>query len=150
MQVKRYPICYTNREQSVAEHSYNVLLIARDLAGAAKDQDILDAVTDYAIEHDEEEVFTGDIPSSFKRELREHCPDVIPLLDGKKRWPAEVKAIVKLADLLEAIYYLREFGGSRLSGAIADDIEEKFRQACQTLKVPPKVVQRAEYLWKTL
>lgn len=143
MQVKRYPICHVNREQSVAEHSYNVLLIAMELAVETHDRDIMEEVIRYALHHDIEEVYTGDIPSSFKRQLRAQCPEVAPLLDGDIHCPDEVKAIVKLADYLEAIYYIREFGGSRLTESIQADILGNFVAACQSSKANPRVVAKA-------
>lgn len=143
MQVKRYPICHTNRDQSVAEHSYNVMLIAMELAAETLDIELVHEVLRYGLMHDMEEVFTGDIPSSFKRELRAKCPDVVKLLDGTVVVRDEVKAIVKLADCIEAIYYLREFGGSRLSVDILDDILRNFDTICQTTVAKPLIVQKA-------
>lgn len=150
MQVKRYPICHVNRDQSVAEHSYNVMLIAMDLAKETKDRDVIEEVMNYAMVHDIEEVYTGDIPSSFKRQLRAECPEVAPLLDGLKSTPGEVRSIVKLADLLEAMYYIREFGGSRLAEQVLADITANFEREVQTSKASPQVVAKAKYIWGCL
>ena len=38
-QVKRYPICFTNREQSVAEHSFGVMLITMELCKFIDDRE---------------------------------------------------------------------------------------------------------------
>lgn len=144
-QVKRYPISHTNRDQSVAEHSFGVLLIVMELTKDLRDREMAQAALEYAIVHDAEEVFTGDIPSSFKRVLRQHAPNVSTLLDGHHSYvPEEVKAIVKLADYLEAIYFLREFGGSRLSQTVVlRDITTNFLGSCELSKAPASVVQRA-------
>lgn len=126
-QVKRWPICVTGKDQSVAEHSYNVALIARCLAMAVGDMATLTAVTEYALIHDADEWWTGDIPSPFKRELRAKCPPVQPHLDGDLKVPDLIRGIVKLADCLEAIHYIREFGGSRIAtGEIFEDIHLNF------------------------
>lgn len=152
MQVKRYPICHVNREQSVAEHSFNVTLIAVELARVTRDQNLINEVVAYAISHDIEEVYTGDIPSSFKRQLRAECPSVSPLLDGyPDRASDAVKAIVKLADYLEAIYYIKEFGGSRQAeNVVLGDIMNNFEVACQTSKAPSEVVNLALAIYRAI
>lgn len=148
-QVKRYPISYTNRDQSVAEHSYNVLLIALWLIEEEMDRDLEAEVIQYAIHHDMDEIETGDIPSPFKRRLRTECPSVIKLLDGEHYVTPEVKAIVKLADCLEAIYYAREFGGSRYTtGKIYPDIVANFHHCANTGGMRDSVRLRAINLEK--
>lgn len=114
-----------------------------ELAVEAHDKDVMEEVIRYALVHDIEEVYTGDIPSTFKRQLRAQCPEVSSLLDGANHCPDEVKAIVKLADYLEAIHYIREFGGSRLAESVQADILGNFVQACQTSKANPRVVAKA-------
>lgn len=126
-QVKRYAICHTHRDQSVAEHTLGVVIIARYLAEQENDGDLIRDVTDYALIHDVNEVFTGDIPSSFKRVLRQHYPGISELMDGPKP-PKIVEQIVKFADYIEAVYYLREFNGSRLAQSILNDIRAKFAE----------------------
>jgi Predicted hydrolases of HD superfamily len=149
-EVKRYPICHTNRDQSVAEHSYNVAMIAMELAEDWADPAMkLDIIT-YALSHDLEEVYTGDIPSSFKRRLRIECPAVIKLLDGDKEISPDVRAIVKLADCLEAIYYVRQFGGSRLAEIILPDMVMNFKSAANTENVHDAIRLKALAMEKSL
>jgi 5'-deoxynucleotidase YfbR-like HD superfamily hydrolase len=149
-EVKRFPICHTNKDQSVAEHSYNVTLIAMDLVAEEEDTRLKFEVLLYALEHDMDEVFTGDIPSGFKRKLRTECPAVIKLLDGEKFVNPEVKAVVKLADWLEAIYHLRHFGGSRLAEGIIPEMLQNFFHAANTSGVRDTVRLRALELEKVL
>lgn len=150
-QVKRYPICHTNRDQSVAEHSYNVLLIALYLIEDVRDQDLREEVIKYAVVHDMDEIKTGDIPSPFKRRLRQECPAVIHVLDGTTFVPTEIKGIVKMADGLEAIYYLREFGGSRYAQEdILPDVIANFRLIANTSGVRDEIRLRALELEKNL
>lgn len=130
-QTKRYPVCHTNRDQSVAEHSYGVAMIALELAdhwaegAAAIDYEKLLV---YALHHDVDEVFTGDIPSPFKRKLRTECPESIQVLDCSDHKTSDVviKNIVKAADYIEAAYFLAEYGGSRRADAVMGDIQVKF------------------------
>lgn len=149
-QVKRYPICHTNRDQSVAEHTFGVLIIARELALVLKDPEYLEAITDYAIVHDMDEVFTGDIPSGFKRRLRAECPEVIRILDPEHNVNDVIKGTVKLADYLEAMYHLMEYGGSRFANRVLDDITENFMKELQNEKTPAAVRQRAEAIWRSM
>lgn len=149
-EVKRFPICYTNRDQSVAEHSFNVAVIALYLVEEVTDRELKEEVLWYALEHDIDEIETGDIPSSFKRRLRAECPAVIKVLDGEKYVPASVKAIVKTADCLEAIYFLRHFGGSRYAMEIMEDIRANFLHIVNTDSVPDAIRLRAIALEKTL
>lgn len=150
-EVQRYPISYVNRPQSVAEHSYNVLLIAMWLVEDSDDIDLRREVMEYAIVHDMEEVRTGDIPSPFKRDLRLRCPDVVKYLDGEHFVLPEVRAIVKLADCIEAIYYIQEFGGSRYTmDYILPDIKNNFEHIANTSGVRDPIRIRAKFLEKHL
>jgi 5'-deoxynucleotidase YfbR-like HD superfamily hydrolase len=135
-QVKRWPICSTNTHQSVAEHSFNVTIIARHLAMAASGMSIWEVV-EYALMHDMDEVFTGDIPSSFKRKLRAQFPPVAAMLDPACRTKPDVKAVVKLADMIEAMHHLHEFGGSRLAMDIKEDIFQNYAKALDDPNLPP-------------
>lgn len=147
MQVKRYPICHTNRDQSVAEHSFNVAIIAGHLT---EDFDRRAEVVEYALHHDMEEVYTGDIPSSFKRHLLEHVPAARPFVTSPEPVDPQIKAIVKLADYIEAIYYLKEFGGSRQADKVLQDILCNFLNALQTSEAPPSAIIRAKELLQCL
>lgn len=149
-QVKRYPICFTYRDQSVAEHSFNVAMIAAELAKATGDDQFRADCIEYALHHDLEEVYTGDIPSSFKRHLITMVPAAKPLVSDPTEVNSLVKATVKLADYLEAIYFLQEFGGSREAKHILDDIKLNFIKCVDTSVAPDSVVDRARFLLGTL
>lgn len=147
MQVKRWPVNWTGRDQSVAEHSYGVLLITISLVESMSAMDRARYSGDcllYAIFHDMNEIYTGDIPSSFKRQLRANYPGIKTEFDDQTDVSEEVKAIVKLADCLEAIYYLREFGTSRFGEAVLEDILANLDREMQDSKAPEPVVQKAQ------
>lgn len=155
-QVKRYPICFTNRDQSVAEHSFGVMLITMELCKYIDDREVMDCALAYALTHDQDEVFTGDIPSPFKRELRAKCPANCPAVtehsDPRCPVPAVVKAIVKLADNLEAIHYLNEYGGSRFAGEVLEDIYINFElqlKKCEAV-LPWALLSAARELGQTV
>ena len=148
-QVKRYAICHMNRDQSVAEHSFNVTLIAIDLLTSTdqKDEGLYWEVIGYSLMHDMDEVLTGDIPSPFKRRLRAECPGAIPILDGEPKASKKARDIVKMADYLESIHYIREFGGSRYTTTnILADIYAQFESALEKSTLPKSIIERAKCL----
>ncbi|QQM14851.1 hypothetical protein [Stenotrophomonas phage BUCT555] len=152
MQVKRYGIFHMNRDQSVAEHSFNVAMIALELIADEDELGLQTEVMTYALFHDMDEVLSGDIPSPFKRKLRTQCPEVIPVLDGHPKVSDKVRNIVKLADMLEAIHYCREFGGSRASDEVLEDVLMKFTETLKWIgsKVPESVIKKAKWLEQVL
>lgn len=129
MQVNRYPICFTNKQQTVAEHTYGVIVITLQLAALAPGLDANAAVA-YAILHDVDESETGDIPSPFKRRLRRECPQVSEVLDRPINVPKPVKDLVKMADFVEAILFLKEYGGSLRANQVLGDVMNNFIKFC--------------------
>ena len=107
--VPRWVILRTIQKQSVAEHCFNVQRIAIKLAPhfGIVDMDEMFALSQAALHHDDDEAVTGDIPSPAKPyfHAREKGIDV-----GARPWYTDaedhIKAIVKLADLLEAYHFL--------------------------------------------
>lgn len=124
--VRRWHIVQTSREQTLAEHSYAVAVIAGTVAarirwtGLLHDSNQLRLVQ-WALSHDMIEVRTGDMPTPFKRALEqvagpgvvERAEDVVDRdMAGahRKIRGTEVEMIVKLADQIEAIYFLQDNG----------------------------------------
>lgn len=117
--VKRWGIVRVSREQSVAEHTFNVQAIALAIWQSVHEQklretragDIADLLL-YALTHDLPESITGDINSRMKRLLPD---EVMPDIE-RQLFPALVlaqheasslaKEIVKAADVIEAVRYL--------------------------------------------
>ena len=121
---KRWTIVNTIKTQSIAEHSFNVAGIAVRIATAIEwngrfhhSQQL--ELMSWALMHDIVEVYTGDIPTPFKRalELRgakilEAEQQFLPEYGGMSRRAegTEYGMIVKLADILEAIWFLKDNG----------------------------------------
>lgn len=119
--VKRWGIVKTLRAQSVAEHSYQVAMIARRLClGYGLDSDQTARVVWAALVHDLSEVLTGDVPTPTKRlfigkrldqfEQRiQFCGEPTCTILNTGQGEAQgvpIERIVKMADVIEAIAFL--------------------------------------------
>lgn len=124
--VKRWHIVQIKREQTLAEHSFSVAVIAGSLAAAMRWKGLLHKelqlrLLQNALAHDLIEVRTGDMPTPFKRMLekvggvgivekaedeidREHTGSI------RANGSGEIDTIVKLADQIEAIFFLQDNG----------------------------------------
>ena len=124
--VRRWHIVQTSREQTLAEHSFAVAVLAGSLAAAMRYSGLMHhglqlKLLQHALSHDIIEVRTGDMPTPFKRFLEkaggvgvvEKAEDLVDSdHSGAMRTVAgtEIETIVKLADLIEAIYFLQDNG----------------------------------------
>ena len=81
-QVGRWNIVRATKNQSVAEHMYNVCMIARAICSRLKIDDTM--VMKAALEHDLDEVFTGDIPHPAKVMARQKGMELNSLLPEPK------------------------------------------------------------------
>lgn len=124
--VKRWHIVQTSREQTLAEHSFAVAVIAGSLAAAMRWNGLLQEsgklkLLQWALAHDIIEVRTGDMPTPFKRDLEaiggkgivekaEDRVDADTMAAYRQVRGTEVETIVKLADQIEAIFFLQDNG----------------------------------------
>lgn len=100
--IHRWTIVSTIQQQSLAEHTFNVMAIARDICVEADMDDT--NVMKYAFDHDLDEIETGDIPSPAK--VRYHMTHVYNGKNKEACSPEEL-AIVKAADLLDALVFIK-------------------------------------------
>lgn len=112
--VRRWGIVDLPHRQSLAEHQYLVTMTAIHFCLLLGKPNLLMPVAAYALVHDLEETFTGDVPGPVKRkivdkrrhsewvsgEMRKRFPDHLLAMRGVTN-DSEVRAIVKLADLAE-------------------------------------------------
>ena len=135
--VTRWHSVNCHRYPSIAEHSCLVALYAREIAArvcpdlTAEDQVLL---YELALTHDLSEIVTGDMPSPIKRALRDHfegqpspidqleaaiCPDAAELEHRAKQ--THLYAILKLADILDALVVIQQEGKGSARDAIAKE-----------------------------
>lgn len=148
-EVSRWGIVATSRQQSVGEHSYRVTMIAQALYDYvftvphnSNDRQLL---TSFAMVHDIMEVLSGDLDAVFKLAVKARYPDVFaqtveamslqrldagPVANTVTSIERAVKGtfievLVKIADFLEALIYLDQYGtNSRHMGNVRDTILE--------------------------
>lgn len=113
--IRRWGIVEMSRSQSVAEHSYNVALIAGAISRQIDSSDAMHShILQWALAHDLPEVVTGDIPSSLKQCHPETFEDVeasmFPeMTHVKEQLPTVVLRVVKVADFVDAIQFAQKF-----------------------------------------
>lgn len=132
--VRRWHIVQTSREQTLAEHSFAVAVITGSLADHMQWKGLMHPakalkLLNWALSHDLIEVRTGDVPTPFKKVLREvggadilgRAEDAVDADFGANyRGIAgtEVEMIVKIADMIESIYFLQDNGVGAHAAAV--------------------------------
>lgn len=113
----RWSTVRTIRKQSLAEHTFNVVMITRSICKLCGVDDAI--AIKIALEHDLGEIMTGDIVSPTKARMREygfdpnsveprgknHSRDTVL---GNAGTEVSLHAIVKAADYIEALWFIRE------------------------------------------
>lgn len=136
--VKRWHMIDTTRQQTLAEHSANVAILAMVIARTAPIDyfDTFAAVATYALCHDVAESFTGDIPTHTKRELQG-----IAALEAAVTHPAftveasaNTRMLVKLCDLADGIRFIRLHGVDLTAEHAKEGLEEQFLLKCESAR----------------
>lgn len=126
--VERWQLVNVSRRQTVAEHSFNVAMISKAIAEEMGYQsDTIALLISYAIQHDLDEVITGDIPTPTKQRVRELGVEMNDLIDTPKlidipQVHKYYKSIIKMADYLDAMWYLNENGVGRHAKQVEKEI----------------------------
>ncbi len=124
--VKRWHVIDTTRQQTVAEHSFNVCLFVEQICRLCDHADLIPKAVQLAIHHDIPEVITGDMPSTAKRYWGVDDKGKAALLDSLSDCQDKnVVDMVKLADLLDAVLFLQLYGVGRHSQDVRSDIVEQ-------------------------
>lgn len=124
--VNRWQIVQTARQQTLAEHSFQVCCLAGELAVVAEWEGLEDPnqrlkLLFWGMYHDLIEVKTGDLCTPFKACLkrvggehiiheaeREACESYYEM--HMEMQDTEIGVLVKMADLIEAAYFLQDNG----------------------------------------
>lgn len=122
--VKRWTLVATAAESNVASHSFNVAVISMALWNEMRNTLHISKyeLCYYALLHDLDEVFTGDIPTPTKRALRQKGvePNDIFIGQGEKRPPEEMYRIIKMADLIENWFFISQHGSGQRAALAAE------------------------------
>ncbi len=161
--VKRWHIVATHRDQTLAEHHYRVWVIAdelyRKVAGAHYSESVHHEVQGWALAHDEPEILMGDVPTPTKHLLEAVVSDpgdrsIFRDIETKlcPAWASTERAIrntpsayiVKLADLMEAAYFLHEEGYGDHAARVKNQILHRFFDLIGLVKGK---FQTSDYNW---
>lgn len=142
---KRWHIVQTHREQTLAEHSFAVAVIAGSLATAMQYKGLMHhglqlKLLQHALSHDLIEVRTGDMPTPFKRFLEQAGgPGIVEKAEdfvdsdhsGAMRQVegTEIETIVKLADQIEAVFFLQDNGYGQHALEVLDGLRRNLAQS---------------------
>lgn len=134
--VKRWTTVQLSHDQSLAEHSFNVAILAMELASRIfKDVEDVNSVGAYALAHDVDEIITGDIPTPTKRRLQEVSPKVDDLLTTNSRAASVFleetehldlvmkREIIKIADAIETAFHVKQFAVGVHACQVACEVE---------------------------
>lgn len=124
-EIKRWHIVHLNQKQSVAEHSFFVALLAMRLASAIGAP--VGRTVQYALLHDAEEAWTGDIPSPVKQYVEKAKIPVKEMMGDMYTEPHSpiVAHVVKIADMAESMKFLVRHGDSRHTIQVKDDLSSR-------------------------
>lgn len=123
------------RPQSVAEHSFRVAVIARELVFYLREDELVNDVILWSIEHDAPESKTGDMPRPFKTMVGR---EVIAKLEIEAcSWfrhpPSQFVAdVVSLADAVEALSWICTYGNGLKDKFTYEGLENQLRRRVYT------------------
>lgn len=125
---KRWTIVAVKREQTVGEHHYRVWVLAMSLydslmGGTPHNSFERQGVGEWALVHDADEIWTGDLPSPIKSILEELSPGILKKLKDRvlsEHLPAVAGAmrgidntfaahVVKIAECVETYTYYNTY-----------------------------------------
>lgn len=132
--VKRWHIVETNREQRLSEHLFSVSVLAGEIAGQlGLNPGQVQLVMIAALFHDIDEIISGDAPTPTKQRIRTAGVEMNDLFKEYKIVDIEIMAqtipqiehIIKCADHLETVFFLRDHGVGRHASQVNVMLRDK-------------------------
>jgi hypothetical protein len=130
--VKRWHIINTTREQNLAEHQYNVAVIGLELFKQITGEPATATFMSALLFHDSAEIRYGDTPTPGKAFIQSYVGNgglfkamdmdimpELPYVDEHAPWDKESE-LIKLADLIEAAWWIRENGAGAHASSVAN------------------------------
>lgn len=132
--VKRWSLVCTTAESNVASHSYNVAVLAMAIWKEMRNnvEYGIKEVCYYAMLHDIDEVFTGDMPTPTKNAIRDKGVEPNELFVGQStedRPPAKIALVIKLADLIDNYIFIYRHGSGVRAWEAASEVAGRMRAA---------------------
>lgn len=131
--VKRWSMVGTDKESTVASHSFDVAIISMDIRSRMFNVPGIDekTVCYFALIHDVKESYTGDIPTPTKKGMKiagfdpdhysdDHIDEAVPT--------DKVQAIIKAADLISNYIFISTHGIGTRARAAADEVGGRLRE----------------------
>jgi len=145
--VTRWHIVRTIKDQSVAEHSFNVCMIARAIAKEANIAD--EDITKAALAHDLDEVLLGDIPTVIKERVRDggvNINDLYQKVTGRTL-TSNMQDVLRVSDRLEAYWWIKTNGLGEHAKLVARDCCVRYENTFtdeidQQVMVAARIVER--------
>lgn len=130
--VKRWHMIDTTRQQTLAEHSANVALLAMLIVVNCPifSFDHPSQIAAAALVHDIPEAFTGDIPTHTKKHLfgLDELEDSVTHINFRVPVNDDSKALIKICDLADGIRFIRLHGVDMTARHAREGLEAQFKQ----------------------
>jgi hypothetical protein len=137
--VTRWHIVRTVRPQSLAEHTFDVVFIARAIAKGAGHDDY--EITKAALLHDLDEIVTGDIPTPTKQKARDNgweLNDLYRDVTGRELSDDE-SLIIQLADKMADLYWLWLHALGPHANRVYEIMADQFNQFVRSDGIPENI-----------
>lgn len=130
---QRWTLVGTNKESTVASHSFNVAMIAMEIRKRMRNNNDVSEqeICYYALIHDVKETYTGDLPTPTKTKLKEEGVDVDAIdfgFENELEPSIKIKSIIKAADLIENHLFIDEHGTGTRARVAAADVRGRLRR----------------------
>ncbi len=139
LDIIRWNMVPTQRQQSLAEHTFMVAMIAEHIANELGLSSSPQRAIKMALYHDLDEVMSGDIPAPTKAKLREAGVNFGAggPFDQLGYWdegatPRDI-AIVKAADYIADMVFLKRYGHTPYANLVLDRLAAKFTEFLGTI-----------------